>query len=139
MATGPGWTRLGREVTSRRIKLGMRSQRALSDKAGVTERVIWKIERGLSVSRGSLAAVDAALGWPPGSSQDIAAGTEPPGTASSPASQEPAAPPDIVRDNWDDPVVSGIWGKDKIGPAAREGLISYYIALRDAAEQSKTA
>lgn len=48
--------------------------------------------------------------------------------------QEPAAPPDIVRDNWDDPVVQAVWTRKRIAPKAREGMIAWYVAERDAAE-----
>ena len=84
MPTGPGWVRLGRYVTSRRVELGMKTlgafageTRRVAPPRGLNEKSLGKLERGQSVCKSSLAVVEMALRWTPGSAQAVIDGGEP--------------------------------------------------------------
>lgn len=71
------WERLGRYVRTHRQQAGLSTTRALADATGISERTIGQLERGNSVSRNTIAAVEVALGWAPGSALRVLAGDEP--------------------------------------------------------------
>lgn len=74
--TTPDWTRLGAYVASRRTEL-YDTVRDFSKAIGISEKTLGRLELGRSVSRTTLAEVERALGWAPGSCVAILAGGEP--------------------------------------------------------------
>ena len=76
--TGRDWKRLAGFVVAARKDLGYKTRshfaRALDD---VSERTLGNLERGQSVSRETLAAVERALDWEPGSAESILSGGSP--------------------------------------------------------------
>lgn len=70
-----GWRRLGRTVASERGR-HWRSRAAFSRASGVSERVIDDIETGVrsNYADATLAAIEAALGWAPGTCERIVQG-----------------------------------------------------------------
>ena len=79
--------RLGRAVYARRRQIGL-SQQELADSAGVSQTTVRNIEAGrVGARRGpSVPLIERALGWKPGSGEEILAGGEP-----TPLVGEPAA------------------------------------------------
>lgn len=77
--TGTDWKRVATEVVARRTALGMTTSKALADKAQLTTRVIGDIEnaRRTNYSQGTLAQIENALSWKPGSIELILAGEDP--------------------------------------------------------------
>jgi transcriptional regulator with XRE-family HTH domain len=73
--TEVGWQRLGREIASERGR-HWRSRAAFARASGVSERVIDDIENGnrSNYLDATLAAIEAALGWAPGSCLRIVQG-----------------------------------------------------------------
>lgn len=70
------WKRLGRTIKARREELGMATQQALADKAGVTRQTVQSLEGGKERKRMpvAIAAVERALEWEPGSAARILTG-----------------------------------------------------------------
>ena len=75
----PDWVRLGTYVVSRRIDLGYKKRPALTEVSGISTRILGDIETGRrgNFDRTTIAALEKALGWEPGSALRIAAGGEP--------------------------------------------------------------
>lgn len=71
------WKQLADRVYYRRRSRGIRSRGVFAAKAGVSERTLGQLERGLPVGRKTLLAVDAALFWVAGSCERILHGEEP--------------------------------------------------------------
>lgn len=71
------WPRLGEWVYARRRNRGLRSRGVFAAKAGVSERTLGQLERGLPVGKQTLLAVDAALFWVAGSCERILHGGDP--------------------------------------------------------------
>lgn len=126
MPTGPEEERLRDYVRYRRVQMGYPTQKALADATGLSARVILKIEAAESVRGSSLAAVELALGWLPGSAERIKKGGEPVLT-----DDETDPRPRIVRENWDDVHVQRIWAF-RISEARRLALVKVYVAGREA-------
>lgn len=74
---GPGWDRLAQEVRDARAAAGIATADDLARAAGLSTPTVVKVEEGARVSAASLRAIDAALGWPPGASERLAAGGDP--------------------------------------------------------------
>lgn len=70
------WRMIGRAIYQRRAELGMKSQQALADAAGVHVNTIGRIERGVPSSRRNPTwpAIEAALQWPAGYISGLADG-----------------------------------------------------------------
>lgn len=70
-----GWERLGRLVASERGR-HWRSRQAFARAAGVSVRVLDDIEKGrrANYSEATLAAIEAALGWEPGTCRRVVEG-----------------------------------------------------------------
>lgn len=65
-------------MVSRRIELGMRTREALADKIEISYRVLSDLENGKrSFAPSTLAVVEQALDWQPGSAKRVVAGGEP--------------------------------------------------------------
>lgn len=133
MATGANWSRLGRHITTRRVGLGMGSVRELAEmtklvsKDGVTERTLSKIENGKSRAYPStLAVIELALQWEPGSAQDILDGLAPTDT---PASDDR---PPVVRDNWHHPEVQIVWNEKRLKLPVRLGFVRWWVGQQQA-------
>jgi DNA-binding XRE family transcriptional regulator len=62
------WDRLGRAIKARREELGMTTQQALADAAGVTRQSVQSLESGKARTRMpvSIGPVEKVLGWEPG-------------------------------------------------------------------------
>lgn len=77
--TGTDWKRVATEVVARRTALGMTTSKALADRAQLTTRVIGDIEnaRRTNYSQGTLAQIENALNWKPGSIELLLAGEDP--------------------------------------------------------------
>lgn len=74
-----GWQRLGVEIKTSRARLGMLTQAQLATRAGIGKRTVSDLERGAraNYSPDTLAAVEAALGWSPGTVRVVLAGRRP--------------------------------------------------------------
>lgn len=68
------WARVGEAIKTERRRLGYRTQHDLAARAGVSQRTISRLESGTRVSDGNIAAVEAALGWEPGTVDGLARG-----------------------------------------------------------------
>lgn len=77
MPTMAQWQRLGARVRQDRARMGLKSQQALAHRAGVSRRTVAKLEAGTPVGPDTLIAVEAALGWAPGSVAEVLAGRQP--------------------------------------------------------------
>src|SRR5688500_6253529 len=73
------WSRLGAVVRTERARLGYRTLADLAARTGLGVRTLSDLERGArsSYSAETLAAVEAALGWEPGSVRRILDGGGP--------------------------------------------------------------
>lgn len=67
-------SRLGALMKQRRLELDL-SKRSVSDKAGVSINTYGRIEDGHPVRDISYSKIESVLGWPPGSAQEILAGS----------------------------------------------------------------
>lgn len=87
--TGAEWKRVGAHIVQRRIELGMKTTKSLAERTGLTPRMLGDIEnaRRTNYSAGTIAQIELALKWRPGSITDILAGGEP-----SPVEELEAAP-----------------------------------------------
>jgi hypothetical protein len=72
------WQQVADAVVTRRVELGMRTRRQLAEKSGLTVKTLGEIERNerTSYDRSTLAVVERALNWTPGTIHAIATGTE---------------------------------------------------------------
>ncbi|UUS30875.1 MULTISPECIES: helix-turn-helix transcriptional regulator [Streptomyces] len=72
------WARLGRAIKARREQLGMTTQQALADAAGVTRQTVQALEAGRVRSRmpAAMAAIERALQWEPGEASRILTGAD---------------------------------------------------------------
>ena len=70
-----GWARLGRLVATERGR-HWRSRNAFARAAGISPRLLGDVEKGRrsNYSDATLAAIEAALGWEPGTSRQVVAG-----------------------------------------------------------------
>lgn len=70
------WKRLGLAIKARREELGMTTQQALADTAGVTRQTVQSLEAGKERSRmpAAIAPVEEALKWEPGTVARILTG-----------------------------------------------------------------
>jgi hypothetical protein len=71
--------RLAREVISRRVELGMKTTKALADKAGLSPRMLGDVENGRrdNFSPGAKAQIERALRWDAGSIDAVLGGKSP--------------------------------------------------------------
>lgn len=78
--TTAGWLRLGRRVKSERGRKGYPSVQSFAAATGLSKRTIQTIESGSRTGRprdATLARIELALGWQPGSAQRIVEGGRP--------------------------------------------------------------
>lgn len=70
------WDVLGRAIKARREELGLTTQQALADAAGVTRQSVQSLESGKQRSRmpATIPAIEKSLGWEPGSAARILSG-----------------------------------------------------------------
>lgn len=104
------WLRLADYVVTERVRRGL-DLRGLATKTKVSERTLGKLENGQRVSRDTLAAIEMAFGWAPGTARSILLGGTPPAAPDetrSPAAEDgpgraagaaPADYPDWVPDD----------------------------------------
>jgi transcriptional regulator with XRE-family HTH domain len=89
-----GWARLGARVTAQRVRLGYRSVRSFAAALGMSTTTVDSIEHGRksSYDPSTIAAIEHALGWQPGSAERVVRGLEP----------QPIEDPDLtaVLDAW---------------------------------------
>jgi hypothetical protein len=119
-------------IVRRRNELGMRDRRALERRTRelgikVSDRTIGKVELEEPVSASTLASLEIALDWEPGSARDILEGGEP-RIKGEPRRAAPRAP------DYDDPVEQGAWDALRDVPLPehiRRGMIRYARAARD--------
>lgn len=71
------WQRLASWVVSTRDQLGMTTQAALSERSGASLRQVGEVENGRRVGAKTLARIERALGWEPGSARQTLRGGEP--------------------------------------------------------------
>lgn len=78
MTTGD-WQRLGRVVTTERVRLGYRSIVAFAEATGLSPRTLDNIENGRKTSydAGTIGTLEHALNWRSGSVQRVLDGREP--------------------------------------------------------------
>lgn len=84
------WLRLADYVVTERVRRGL-DLRGLAMKIKVSERTLGKLENGQRVSRDTLAAIELAFNWPPGTCRSILLGGQPP------AAPDETQDPDAVR------------------------------------------
>lgn len=74
-----GWERLGARVVHERARRSFRSRTAFAAHVGLSARTLGDIELGRRVSygAGTLALIEQAFGWTPGSCLDVVSGGEP--------------------------------------------------------------
>lgn len=116
---GEDWQRLAQYVVSRRTELGHERQRDLADLAGVALRTVGTIERGERVRPVTLAKLERALDWLPGSASAVLHGGEP--TTKDANADEPV---------FDDPAEIAIWNLADLDRATRWDLIIHLRARR---------
>lgn len=78
--TTAGWERLGRRIKVERGRKGYPSVRSLAEATGLSPRTIQTIESGSRTGRPretTLARIERALGWQPGSAERIVEGGRP--------------------------------------------------------------
>ncbi len=71
---GPmGWSEAAEAIVSRRVELGMRSRRKFAEATGLTVKTLGELERveRTTFERSTLAAVEHALKWSPGTIQGL--------------------------------------------------------------------
>lgn len=68
---GRDWKKLAAYVVRDRIARGYRSRGEFAEATGITERTLGNLERGQSVSAATLAVVETALRWVPGSAATV--------------------------------------------------------------------
>lgn len=73
----PNRKRLGAAVHQRRVDLDITSRRALAEAAKIGKRTVDSVETGERVSVTSMYKIERALGWVPGSMEDILNGGDP--------------------------------------------------------------
>lgn len=75
----PAWERLAQHVVARRLELGHKQRQGLADAAAVSLRTLGDIEkaRRTSYDPNTIAALENALGWEPGTVNRVVAGHEP--------------------------------------------------------------
>lgn len=77
------WSRLGAYVLQGRVRAGYPTRTSLarviaaSDGTRVSDRTLGKLETGKSVGEDTLAKVELAIGWKPGSARAVLSGREP--------------------------------------------------------------
>lgn len=78
MAATEDWKHLAGQVIERRRELGMPTRGHFARATGLSYRLLGDLERGTrGVSEGTLALVEQALGWVPGSARDVLHGGPP--------------------------------------------------------------
>ncbi|MFI2230913.1 Scr1 family TA system antitoxin-like transcriptional regulator [Nocardia testacea] len=79
MDSDEDWGRFAEYAVARRQELGMATRHALAQATGLSYRLLGDLERGVrrGVSDGTLAIVEQALAWLPGSAREILRGGEP--------------------------------------------------------------
>jgi len=140
MPTAPAhaWKRLGALLVQRRIELAprYRQRTVFAADVGIKWRLLHDIERAKrdSFTPETLAAVEVAYQWQPGSVARVLAGGNP-APAAAPASTAfpPPGLPPLVREHWADEGVRALWALDSLKEPAKLGLVSYYLGARDAA------
>ncbi|SFE55569.1 hypothetical protein SAMN04487819_116106 [Actinopolyspora alba] len=78
----------------------MASRRALAQAAGIGKRTADSLESGERVSATSLYKIETALGWAPGSAEEVISGGEPTLTDEAQTGAGPALRDDVERQIW---------------------------------------
>jgi transcriptional regulator with XRE-family HTH domain len=113
------WARLGERVRSERIRLGHMTQAAFARRAGIGRRTVSDLERGTrgNYSPDTLAAVEGALGWEPGTVAAVLAGGA------------------VVREGDDDLArLMHLWRS--LDPAGRRIMLAVAATLADLADDT---
>jgi transcriptional regulator with XRE-family HTH domain len=84
------WERLGEFVRRVRVDLGYRTQDQFAEAAKISPRTLRELEGGRPVAKRTLALIEAALQWGPGSAQSVLRGGQP-DTEDTPAASPTAA------------------------------------------------
>lgn len=113
------WARLGAYVVSRRTELGHDRQQDLADAAGVAVRTIGALERGERVRASTVAKIERALDWLPGSASTVLHGGEP--------DTKDANAEEL---HFDDPAEVAIWNLAELDRATRLDLILHLRGRR---------
>ena len=145
------WTRLGQLLVQRRIELAprYRERTKFADEVGIKWRLLYDIERAKrdSFSAETLAAVEVAYQWQPGSVARILAGGDPvPIAAAPPASRNgngPERPPDpdgYVRPVFTDPALEDLARElERRWPALWHRDVAALVHHAEAAWRSRSA
>lgn len=138
------WPRYGDYVIARRVTLGMTTQLQLARASGVSDRTISQVEFGRSVRLSTVAAIDSALQWQPGSGRRILAGGEPEPVPGSPGAQQPEADsrPEALRDivtadDWDDERIQELWELKTMPLDTKRGMIIYYLRGKENSREAE--
>lgn len=126
-AMSEDWRRLADYVVARRVELGMRDRRSLAAATRVTDRTLGKLENGQRVSPSTLAVIENAFGWAPGSCRRILAGGEPVVLSASAA----AAAPGQGDPAEADPTLAYLASTPGLPPEVVRGLIALARGWRE--------
>ncbi|MET0419572.1 MAG: hypothetical protein ABW022_26455 [Actinoplanes sp.] len=127
------WHRLGQHVTARRIELGYRRREDLTTAfEGISQRTLGDIESGRreGYHRNTLATLEHALQWAPGSMNAILDGGEP--VTQAPAGAPPAA-------NSSDSALAAVMRSDKLTESDKAKIVKVLIAEQQRFERERAA
>lgn len=99
------WRRLATYIRARRTKLGWYTAQAFADDTGLTRQTVSTVENGRSVRPSTLHRIEDALGWAPGSAEQVLVGGEPTAIEVEP----PAAGTVTQHRRFDDPRRQELW------------------------------
>ncbi|MFI5934725.1 helix-turn-helix domain-containing protein [Actinoplanes sp. NPDC051494] len=124
--------RLATYLVARRIQLGYRHRPAFAEAAGVSLRTLSDIENGLRVpSASTIAALDQALQWQPGSVRETLAGGEP---AQAKLASEPGD-----HSTGSDPLLIQVMRSTDISDEDKARIVEILIAEKRRAEDARAA
>jgi DNA-binding XRE family transcriptional regulator len=122
------WQRLAQHVVARRIALGYRTREALTDVADISPRTLGDIETGRRAKyhTNTVAALENALQWTPGSVNTVLAGGE--ATERQPTT---AATPQVAPRTARDEALVGIMGDPRISDQDKMRIAQMLIDARE--------
>jgi transcriptional regulator with XRE-family HTH domain len=125
---GEDWRRLGDYVRNRRKELNL-SRAQFASMTDVSYRTAGQVERGIPVARDTVAAMENALGWKPGSGRRILDGGDPILTGDT--RDEDAAATDAALRQLTEKFA-------ELTPAEQRGLVALAEAMAEKQQQRRT-
>lgn len=136
------WERLGRLLEQRREQMHRpwRKLTQFTRDRDIDYRVAWDLEHGRRTNYRQLtiAAVEVAYGWAPGSVASVLRGGDPEPAAGSPGAGKPDDDPrpaelrDLITvGQWADPRVQELWAVETFNRKERAGLIVLWLRAQE--------